>query len=75
MGKRSKAKKAGLRKPQSGNSKPPDGLQGIAIPKGKKARAQQRALLAAQLDKERAGFSSAHSASQRKNAKKSTFAH
>ena len=33
------------------------------------------ALLAAQLDKERAGFSSAHSASQRKNAKKSTFAH
>tara|TARA_B100000780_G_C20908453_1_gene361654 strand:- start:227 stop:367 length:141 start_codon:yes stop_codon:yes gene_type:complete len=38
-------------------------------------RAKQRAILAAELDKEGSGFKSAKSASQRKNAKKIMFAH
>merc|ERR1711935_224026 len=75
MGKRAKNQKEGLRKPKSGNSKPPDGLQGVAMAKGKKGRAKQRAILAAELDKEGSGFKSAKSASQRKNAKKIMFAH
>ena len=75
MGKRSKAKKEGLKKPKNGNSRPPDGLMGPSMPKGKKAKAQQRAALAASLDRDGAGFSSARSASQKKNSKRTAFAY
>ena len=46
MGKRAKAKKDNLPKPQNGRTKPPSGLQSASLPKsknaGKKARAAQR---------------------------------
>ena len=45
------------------------------VPHLAEARAKQRAMLAAELDKEGSGFKSAKSASQRKNAKKMMFAH
>ena len=79
MGKRAKAKKDNLPKPQNGRTKPPSGLQSTSLPKsknaGKKARAAQRALLAAQLDGSGSGFASAFSASQKKKASRGKFAY
>ena len=73
---RTRPQKDGKPKPQSGNSRQPNGLQSIAIPKGsKKAKAQQRAMLAAQLDGGGGGFSKVYGASQKKKAGKSKFAY
>lgn len=84
MGKRAKAKKDGIRKPQNGNTRNARKKDGIfqtvtGLPKsknaGKKARAQERAMLTAQLDGSGAGFAGAYSASQKKKASRGFFAY